>query len=263
MTTLFNTCLIIYILALLFAVIRWMTGRRLAGTVVVALLTIGALLQTVYLGWRWMEAGRPPFSNMFESLALLALTSVVIYLGIRARIQIPMLDTAASLAAVLLLVYASAFESEIAPLVPALRSNWLTFHVCACMVAYGAFTITFFSAIGYLVAARTGSRIAPTTRDAFEIVTDKAISLGFLFLTIGVITGAVWANVAWGTYWSWDPKETWSLITWFAYAIYLHCSFMLGWRGKRAAWIAIVSYICVIITYIGVNFLMKGLHSYA
>lgn len=263
MTHLFNVCLITYILALVVAVIRWMTGRRLTGPILVALLSMGAVAHVTYLGWRWTEAGRPPFSNMFESLSLFALTIVVVYLVIRARIQMAMLDTAASLAAVLVLVYASTYESDIAPLVPALKSNWLTFHVCSCMVAYGGFTISFFAAIGYLVAARARSRIAPETRDSFEIVTDKAISLGFLFLTIGVVTGAVWANRAWGTYWSWDPKETWSLITWFAYAIYLHCSFMLGWRGKRAAWIAVVSYSCVIVTYLGVNFLMKGLHSYA
>lgn len=263
MTALFNACLIIYVLALVVAVVGWVSGRRWTGPALVTLLTTGAVLQTVYLGWRWMEAERPPFSNMFESLALLALTLVVLYLAIRVRIKLPMLDTAASLAALLVLLYAGSFESDIRPLMPALKSNWLTFHVCSCMIAYGGFMISFFSAIGYLVAARGGSRIAPETRDSLEIVTDKSIALGFLFLTIGVITGAVWANDAWGTYWSWDPKETWSLITWFAYAIYLHCSYMMDWRGKRAAWIAIISFACVVMTYIGVNFLMKGLHSYA
>jgi len=84
-----------------------------------------------------------------------------------------------------------------------------------------------------------------------------------LFLTVGIIAGAVWANFAWGTYWSWDPKETWSLITWFTYAVFLHCRFMRGWRGKRAAWISIVGFSSVVFTYFGVNFLLSGMHSYA
>ena len=95
------------------------------------------------------------------------------------------------------------------------------------------------------------------------MVTDKSISFGFLFLTVGIISGAVWANSAWGTYWSWDPKETWSLITWFIYAIFLHCRFMRGWRGKRAAWISVIGFASVVFTYLGVNFLLSGLHSYA
>ena len=94
-------------------------------------------------------------------------------------------------------------------------------------------------------------------------MTAKTISFGFLFLTVGIITGAVWANSAWGTYWSWDPKETWSLITWFIYAIYLHCRYMRGWSGKKAAWISVIGFASVIFTYIGVNFLLSGLHSYA
>ena len=91
----------------------------------------------------------------------------------------------------------------------------------------------------------------------------QMVLFGFLFLTGGIITGAVWANSAWGTYWSWDPKETWSLITWFIYAIFLHCRFMRGWRGKRAAWVSIIGFASVLFTYVGVNLLMKGLHSYA
>jgi cytochrome c-type biogenesis protein CcsB len=89
------------------------------------------------------------------------------------------------------------------------------------------------------------------------------ILFGFLWLSIGIITGSVWANSAWGTYWSWDPKETWSLITWLVYASVLHARTMQGWRGKRVAWMSMLGFGCVIFTYFGVNFLLKGLHSYA
>ncbi|MBI2437757.1 MAG: c-type cytochrome biogenesis protein CcsB, partial [Lentisphaerae bacterium] len=213
--------------------------------------------------WRWVEAGRPPFGNMFESLVVLAWAVVVVYLALSSARRIPALGAATALLATLVLAYASTFESDIQPLMPALRSNWLTIHVFTCMLGYGAFSLSFLAAIGYLITARTLSSPHAEVCETFEIVTAKTISFGFLFLSVGIITGAVWANSAWGTYWSWDPKETWSLITWLVYAIYLHCRFMRGWRGRRAAYLAIVGFLCVVITYVGVNFLMKGLHSYA
>jgi cytochrome c-type biogenesis protein CcsB len=95
-----------------------------------------------------------------------------------------------------------------------------------------------------------------------DILTHQMIMFGFLFLTLGIITGAVWANSAWGTYWSWDPKETWSLITWFIYAILLHLRLMRGWNGKRIAIVSIIGFMAVLFTYFGVN-LLPGLHSYA
>ncbi|MBI2439973.1 MAG: c-type cytochrome biogenesis protein CcsB [Lentisphaerae bacterium] len=263
MTLLFNLSLVACLLALIVAAVNLFVPRRPLAGAVTLLLTLGVLGLTGYLGWRWLEAGRPPFGNMFESLVVLAWAVVVVYLALRAARRIPVLGTATALLATLVLAYASAFESDIQPLMPALRSNWLTFHVFTCMLGYGAFAVSFLAAIGHLITARTLSRASPEVRGAFEIITARTISFGFLFLSVGIITGAVWANSAWGTYWSWDPKETWSLITWLVYAIYLHCRFMRLWLGRRAAWIAIIGFICVLITYVGVNFLMKSVHSYA
>jgi cytochrome c-type biogenesis protein CcsB len=222
----------------------------------------GALVQTIYMIWRWVEAGRPPFSNMFESLVLFAWTIVVVFLALEMRRRIPILAAATALLAVLTLAYASTFEARIEPLMPALRSNWLTIHVFTCFLGYGGITIAMASSLAYLVVSRAGARPRPELGEALEMVTDKTISFGFLFLTVGIISGAVWANSAWGTYWSWDPKETWSLITWFVYAIYLHCRFMRGWRGRRAAWISMVGFASMLFTYFGVNFFLSGLHSY-
>jgi len=208
---------------------------------------------------RWIEAGRAPFSNMFESLVLFAWAIVVVYLALLLRHRIPVLGAATALLAVLTLAYASAFESDIKPLMPALRSNWLTVHVFTCFLGYGGFAVAALSSIGYLLTPKSRLQLEA----AFDEATAKTISFGFLFLTAGIITGAVWANSAWGTYWSWDPKETWSLITWFVYAVFLHCRYMRGWRGKRAAWISIIGFASVLFTYYGVNFLLSGLHSYA
>ncbi len=263
MTLLFNFALAAYTAALVCAVLRLVTQRTLFDSVSTVLIGVGVALQTAYIGVRWAEAGRPPFSNMFESLTLLAWTVAVIYLVLRFRMGVPYLEAPAAAMSALSLAYASTFGFEIEPLVPALQSNWLTFHVFTCFLGYGGFAVSFISSIGYLVADRAGSRVSPEAKETLEAVMAKTVSFGFLFLSLGIITGAVWANSAWGTYWSWDPKETWSLITWFIYAIYLHCRFVRGWRGRRAAWISIVGFVSVLFTYIGVNFLLSGLHSYA
>jgi len=226
-------------------------------------LSAGVLAQTAYMAVRWCIAGRAPFSNMFESMVLFVWALVVVYLALRVRRQIPALGAATALLAVLVLAYASSFETKIQPLMPALRSNWLTVHVFTVFLGYGGFAVAALASLGYLVAARTGSNVRPEIVAAFDAATAKTISFGFLFLTVGIISGAVWANSAWGSYWSWDPKETWSLITWFIYAVFLHCRFMRGWKGKRAAWISVIGFGSVIFTYYGVNFLLSGMHSYA
>jgi len=263
MDNLFNMSLAVYLLALVSAVVALFSKRGAFRIGSDLLLAGGAALQTVYMIVRWVQAGRAPFSNMFESLVLFAWALVAVYLVVRVRNKLPVLGAATALFAVLVLAYANAFESEINPLVPALQSNWLSVHVFTCFLGYGGFAISFVSAIAFLVADRKASRAGEDTREALETVVGKTISFGFLFLTVGIVTGAVWANSAWGTYWSWDPKETWALVTWFVYAVYLHCRYMRGWSGKRAAWIAIVGFASVIFTYVGVNFLLSGLHSYA
>ena len=254
MTLVFDIALVAYLAALIIAAANLFRKSRL----------LAAIAQTVYMIWRWAEAGRAPFSNMFESLVLFAWAVVAVHLVLRARIGvIPGLGAAAALVAVLALAYASTYASDIQPLMPALQSNWLTFHVLSCFLGYGGFAVSFLASIGYLVASRGGSQTRPELRESLEATTAKTVAFGFLFLTVGIITGSVWANIAWGTYWSWDPKETWSLITWFIYAAFLHCRFMRGWRGERAAWISIVGFASVLFTYVGVNLLMHGLHSYA
>jgi cytochrome c-type biogenesis protein CcsB len=264
MTQLFNLVMSGYVIAFFFAVINLFVKRRFLDWAINSLLTAASMLQLVYIIWRWHEAGRPPFSNMFESLVLFAWATVVVYLVVRVKQHVPVLGVAAALLATVTLAYASSFKSDIEPLVPALRSNWLTFHVFTCFLGYSGFAISFIAAIAYLIAAKRSSTLSEQpARNAMESVMTQTVAFGFIFLTIGIITGAVWANSAWGTYWSWDPKETWSLITWFIYAAFLHCRYMRGWSGRRAAWLSIVGFLSVLFTYIGVNFLLSGLHSYA
>ncbi|MDP6524415.1 MAG: c-type cytochrome biogenesis protein CcsB [Kiritimatiellia bacterium] len=263
MTIMFNIGFCCYLVALVLSAINSFHTKRGLSIASTASLAAGVLVQTAYIAVRWAEAGRAPFSNMFESLVLFAWAVAVVYLVLRIRTHVPALEAAASLLAVLALAYASAFESDIKPLMPALQSNWLSVHVFTCFLGYAGFAVSFVASIGYLIVSREGAGGNSELQNAFDTAMTKTISFGFLFLAVGIITGAVWANSAWGTYWSWDPKETWSLITWLIYAGFLHCRFMRGWRGKRAAWISIIGFASVLFTYVGVNFLLSGLHSYA
>lgn len=263
MTHIFNISLAACMGALVIAAVGLFVKHRSLQIAAPGLIGAGAVLLTTYMGLRWAEAGRAPFSNMFESLVLFAWTIAVVCLAVQVKARLPFLPAASALATVLTLAYASGMKSDIEPLVPALQSNWLSVHVFTCFLGYGGFAISFLTSLAYLVGTRSGGSLTQDTRDALDMVTAKTISFGFLFLSVGIITGSVWANSAWGSYWSWDPKETWSLVTWIIYAIFLHCRFVQGWKGRTAAWISVVGFSSVLFTYFGVNYLLSGLHSYA
>jgi cytochrome c-type biogenesis protein CcsB len=264
-------CAIFYLSGVVFRVDRML----LAGTFT----TVGTLaLQTVALLLRWRESyqlgyGHAPLSNLYESLVFAAWSIMLIYILLEFRNKQRVLGIFPSLFAFLAMSYASysdQIDSKIQPLVPALKSNWLIAHVVTCFLGYAAFAISFGISIMYLIKkyqtsqapARGPVALLPDLKqlDAFNY---QMIFFGFLWLSLGIITGSVWANSAWGTYWSWDPKETWSLITWLIYAALLHARTIKGWRGNRVAWLSVLGFGCVLFTYFGVNFLLSGLHSYA
>ncbi len=253
-----------------------------AGT---ALLFAGMLMMTVAILLRWRTAGRAPFSNMYESLILFAWSIALIYLVLEFVYKIRVAGVIAAVMTVVSIAAASFFDNTIEALMPALQSNWLAWHVLTCFIGYAAFAVSAAASLLYLYLKLTGkaSRLADA-KDAAEAESVgsssseilvamqsfnyEAVRFGFLFLGIGIITGAVWANEAWGTYWSWDPKETWSLITWIIYAILIHFKYVSGRFGVKDlntfnAVCSIIGFIAVIFTYFGVNFVLSGLHSYA
>ena len=242
----------------------------------------GFLFNTAGISMRWYEShqmgiGYAPLSNMYESLVFFSWCIALMYLVLERIYKNYSLGAFSMPFAFLSMAYASfssEFGKEIKPLVPALQSNWLIAHVIACFIGYAAFAVACGLGIMYLLKARQekaykGSNNSnsglldslPKLKQIDDIV-HKCLVFGFLWLSTGIITGAVWANSAWGTYWSWDPKETWSLITWFVYAVALHARFTKGWGGTRIAWLAVFGFASVIFTYYGVNFLLSGLHSY-
>lgn len=242
------TAMVLYFANLLFKNKTILYLARLSGV-------LGILSLTIYTALRWQAAGRPPLANMFESLVVFAWAIGCAGIFIDLRYKIKNINALVSLMALLSLGAASLLDKEIVPLMPALKSNWLTIHVLTCFVGYAALTVGFVASLALL--------FSKTDNERLDIISYKMIAFGFLFLTLGIITGAVWANSAWGTYWSWDPKETWSLITWIVYAIYLHLRLRRGFRGKKAAWLSVTGFLAMIFTYFGVNYLLSGLHSYA
>jgi cytochrome c-type biogenesis protein CcsB len=246
------------------------------GRIVTALVIVVVVIHTAGFGLRWWESyqmghGRIPLTNLYEALIGLSWTTVLLYLYIELRYKTRALGILMLPIISISMAYASlspTISATIDPLVPALQSNWLTYHVITCFVAYSAFAVSCCTAFVYLFKGRgtaaddESSTLFPSLARLDEI-TYRMTAIGFLMLTLGVITGAVWANYAWGSYWTWDPKETWSLITWFVYAAVLHARITRGWRGRRMAILSIVGFVCVLFTFLGVNYLLSGLHSYA
>ena len=352
-----------YIAAMVLYVIYLVTRNSKVGVTATAVTISGFACQTTALLIRWVNSyyywlsdhpasglveallRAAPLRNLYESLIFfvwsLILANLLIEFKYRNRSLGAFVTPIAALA--LLFIDISGTSKEIMPLVPALQSNWLLFHVFLSFMGYAAFAASFGSSAAYIVMI-TESKLEKTyifwsfligiflivlialgidflslsaaeraqliqshflkasfrnssgvvvaaswisaaafililwrfgyelkglltklsiTPEMLDDITYKSIAVGFPLFTIGgLIMGAIWANSAWGKYWTWDPKETWSLITWFVYALYLHARFVGGWRGKRVAILAMVGFVSVIFTYLGVNLVLSGLHSY-
>jgi cytochrome c-type biogenesis protein CcsB len=244
-------------------------------------------LFTITLLFRWIGEGYFPLSNLYESLIFLCWSISTIQLLIETKTQSRLIGAISTPLVFLISGFSSLtlpVEMQKAlPLVPSLQSNWLMMHVSMMMVSYATLIVGSLLSILYLafvtvtkqeivfetLPSVTNSSIQSNSASSklsllqtVDTWSYRIIGLGFPFLTIGIISGAVWANEAWGSYWSWDPKETWALITWLVFAIYLHSRLIKGWQGKKAALVGTCGFFVIWICYLGVNFLGKGLHSY-
>jgi cytochrome c-type biogenesis protein CcsB len=265
----------IYLGAAALYLIHWIFRVQKVGLLATVVTVGGLVIQTTGMILRWIESyqlgyGHAPLSNLYESMVFFAWVTILVYLIIEWQVKRRVIGAFATPFASLAMAYASFspdIRDEIQPLIPALQSNWLIAHVVTCFLGYASFAVACGLGIMYLFKNRFGGNssgiigVMPDCKVLDELI-HQTIVFGFLWLSIGIITGAVWANDAWGTYWSWDPKETWSLITWFVYATALHARFVRGWAGRRIAYLAIVGFVSVMFTYFGVNFLLSGLHSY-
>lgn len=264
-----------YFFAFFLYLLRMVVGKEIFGRVA-TVVTLAGLLGHTFAGiLRWVESyqlgiGHAPLSNLYESLIFFAWTIILLYLVVEWRTKNRSIGTFATPIAFLAMAYASYspnISSRIQPLVPALKSNWLIAHVITCFFGYAAFGLAFGLSLMYLLKkmeSPQGKNLFLNLIPGVSILDDlsyQMVVIGFLMLTLGIITGSVWAHSAWGTYWSWDPKETWSLITWLVYAALLHSRMIRGWKGNKLAVLSIIGFLCVLFTYFGVNYL-AGLHSY-
>ena len=267
-------------------------GRSSSG--VRSLIALSNLLLTAQLVLRWWQSGHFPISNLYESLCFLAWACTLTQLLVERTWPSPIVAAAATPMGLGCIAFASfALPDQLqtsAPLVPALRSSWLVMHVSVIMVSYAALLVgsllslaVLFTDRGEALELRSSSigsggyrrAVATTeggliqlqsvqfsTNEQLDSLSYRTITVGFLMLTVGIVSGAVWANEAWGSYWSWDPKETWALICWLVYAAYLHTRLSRGWQGRRPALVAVAGLVVIAVCYIGVNLLGIGLHSY-
>ena len=226
------------------------------------LLFLGALaVHTVFLIVRGAAAKRLPLSNQFEFANAFAWGVALMLFVIRKRMKADWLSVAAMPMALLILTYAALQPMEIHDLMPALRSAWFGVHIGAAVLSYSAFVIAGVSGLRYLMALKKGS-VSDKALDQMDYLSYRMVAFGFLFLTVVILSGAIWAEQAWSSFWTWDPKEVWALITWIIYAVYLHLRLRKKSRGETMAWYVMIAVPVVLFTFAGVNMLMPGMHTY-
>ena len=266
--TLFKAAFIAYLAATLCYVAYLINEKKAIGSAGTAILAAGWLLHTASLVVRTDAAQRPPFLNLYEYTLSVTWGAVLVYMVLE-RVTKSRGYGAFSVPLITLFTFlATLLPTEVNPTMPALKSAWRVPHVATAILAYSAFGIAFGMAIMYLIQERSeGKQTFWTTRmpplKTLDQVIYRMIAFGFLMQTALVVTGAIWAQFAWGKYWSWDPKETWSLITWLIYAVYFHTRVTMGWRGHKSAIVVAIGFIAMLFTLLGVNLLLPGLHSYA
>jgi cytochrome c-type biogenesis protein CcsB len=217
---------------------------------------------TACLVLRTIATGHGPFTNQYEFAVSFAWGMITAYVYFEHRYHVRTIALLVLPIASGMLLYALSVGATADPLVPALQNNLLlTIHVAVAIVAYGAFSVSFAAAVLYLTQPETGRPKWPKPA-LLDEMGYRAVIIGFPLLTMTVVLGAVWAEIAWGSYWSWDPKETASLLTWLIYGAYLHARVARGWVGRRAAWLLIAGFASVLLTFFG-NLFFGGLHSYA
>jgi cytochrome c-type biogenesis protein CcsB len=226
---------------------------------------LGLLFLTACLVFRAIHTGNGPFTNQYEFSVAFAWGMVLAYVYFEHRYHVRTLALLILPISTAMLLYAITVGATANPLVPALQNNFLlTIHVAVAILAYGAFSVSFATAILYLVQPE-GGRLSNGRLPKPELLDEigyRAVIIGYPLLTLTVVLGAVWAEIAWGTYWSWDPKETASLVTWLIYGAYLHARVARGWVGNRSAWLLVLGFASVLLTFFG-NLFFGGLHSYA
>lgn len=263
----FTAAMVLYLAAIILYAVFFVMKQEKAGKIAGFVTAAAFVLHTVALIVRGIGAGRLPLTNQYEFATSFSWGICLCFLIFLWKYKFEALGVFVTPVIFFVIGYAAMQSREVRELMPALRSRWLAIHVCSAIISYGAFGVSFAVSLMFILRERFGKnefwqKHVPDG-EKLDLISYRAVSLGFLFLTFVMVSGAIWAERAWGSYWSWDPKETWSFVTWIIYAIYLHLRISKGWKGKSAAIFSVIGFLCVIFTYIGVNTFLPGIHSYA
>jgi cytochrome c-type biogenesis protein CcsB len=242
--------------------------KKIVATISLGTASVGLFLHFAYFAVRWSESGRIPVTNFFEAINALGLGIMLVFLVMELRYKIPSLGTFMLPLVIVMMLPAFVMSWGIENLNPILKSGWLGIHTSLAVMGDSAFAFAFIVSLMYLIQERQlkqkhlGAifhRLPPL--DVMDTITYRALTIGWLFFTLGMITGSVWAEIAWGTYWSWDPKETWSLIVWLVYMVFLHLR-TIGWRGRKMAYLSIAGFVLVLVSFFVVSRVGIGKHSF-
>jgi cytochrome c-type biogenesis protein CcsB len=242
------------------------TAARI-GRSAVALTGLAALVHATSLALRGAAIGRVPWANMYEFISALCLVAVagwlvMLYRQRRTATALPRLGGFVLLPVVVLMFLGgTVLYAQAEPLIPQLNSYWITIHVSAAITATGILLVSGVASVLYLLATRTGSRLPDSA--ALDRLAYRTAVVALPIWTFAIITGAIWAEAAWGRYWGWDPKETCALVAWIVYGGYLHARATAGWRGPWAAWINVAGFGVMLFNLFFINIVIAGFHSYA
>lgn len=243
-------------------------GGRDWGRFAILFTVLGWAVQLAEIVTRGMAASRIPWGNMYEFTSAITFAAVTVYLIVLARQNVRFLGAFLMVAVVLGLGIATKWlYNDPGPVRPALQSYWIAIHVTAAIIATGTFCVAAITTGLYLLKTRPNAS-SPLlerfpTAERLDQLSNRITLFGFPIWTFAIIAGAIWADQAWGSYWQWDPKETWSFVTWIAYAGYLHARATAGWTGRKAAVVQVIAFGCLLFNFFGINYLVSGMHSYA
>jgi len=252
--------LIVYAAAALAYGLIWIKTTKILKILSPVILCAGLAVNLFQLVSRWIDTSQPPFKTLYESLVLLAACIALVYLTVELvyRARILGMPSAAGSAGAMLYAYLDRAKESV-NLPPALQSGWFIPHVVVYFFGYAALFVAFGASVIYIIRPKPIVIRRPDLVEGQSIDLERllngAVRFGFALLTAGLLVGAVWAKAAWGDYWTWDPKETWSMVTWFIFAAYIHLYGMKKWRGKKLAWLVIIGFGAVMFTYLGMNLL--------
>jgi cytochrome c-type biogenesis protein CcsB len=264
---LFELALTFYFIAAIIGVIELFRRRKTVSKATGYLALIGFFFHSANIAARYIKGGHIPVTSLHEASSFLSWCIVLLFLFHEYRYKLGLLSSFIMPIVLIFMLSSSVFPREIKDLSPVLRSYWFGIHVMLAFLGDAAFAMACGIGVMYLIQERyvkskhlSGLFLKLPNLQSLDEINYHLITLGWPLLTLAILSGVIWANTAWGTYWRWDPKEVWSLITWLIYAIVLHLRLTLGWRGKKAAILSILGFALVIFTFFGVTLLLKGIH---